>query len=144
MPEKQQVQTLLKHIQDGLKLLDLEELNNTLSVALEPKFSIVENSKVENLLCFVCAEFKITKSELINCKKRTLDLFQAKTISYCLLNTELKMPIRKISKKVFNSKSHTSVVNALNYYKNLNLNIPNDKKFLEKYNAIKLKLNNKR
>jgi chromosomal replication initiation ATPase DnaA len=138
MPEKEEIITLLKNIQNGIKKYSIKGLNEAIETAMD---SIDTNQKdkqkqVSIIINTVCNDFDITRTQLVHSRARG-NIQQAKMMAYCLLHYQLGLTIRHIAKKVFNREHHYCVTSAIRHYKNLNLNIKPDKEFNDRYEKIK-------
>lgn len=137
MSEKEEVLRLIKSLQKGLKQFTLKEFNEAINSVINPP---IENEKSKEkhialILDLICEEYSITRQELTYGRAKG-DVQKARSIAYCILHFNLKLPIRYIANKVFFLKWHNSVGVAIQYYNNLNCDIQPDKEFKEKLEKI--------
>lgn len=136
MQDKQQFkefEAFFKSALECLKHLSPAEIAEQLT-----KISTQNSDKkfhIEFILNSVSAEFEISRRSLIYSAQRG-NIQQAKQLAYCLLHFEVGLPVRYIGKRVF-SVAHPSVVRALKRYNNINLLVPADREFKEKYEKLK-------
>ncbi len=138
MSEKKELETFFKNVQQSLKKYTLGEINESLQLMANSNESDKKkdkNKEVSLVLDAVCKEYGIEKDILIYGKSKK-DLQQARNIAYCILHIDLGLPIRYIAKRIFFLNWHNSVGVAIKYHKNLNLNIPPDKKFKEMLETV--------
>ena len=136
MSNNTQIETLLKNIQQGLKKYSVNELNVALIKALSENHN--KSGEIEYLIKLVCEEFDISEYALKHMEMRG-KMQDCKHIAFCLLHFHVGLSIRYISRNVF-FNGHTSVANGIKRFKKCNLEIKQDKEFLEKYHLLKFKL----
>jgi len=136
-----ELEGLLKNIQDALKKYSIKELNDALLDLLnknEPKKELVDAT-----IKSVCKVFEISQRILINSRSRG-KIQDARMVAYAIMHNDLNLPMRFIAVNVFKRRSHGSVVQSLQTFKELNPEkISYHKELLEKHNKAKeLTLNN--
>ena len=144
MSEKEEVIRLIKSLQKGLKQFTLKEFNDALSEVVSPPIEDQKSKEkhIELLLDLICTEYNLTRQELLYGRAKG-DVQKARSVAYCILHFNLKLPIRYIANKVFSLKWHNSVGVAIQYYKNLNYEITPDKEFKDKLEKIQANAINK-
>lgn len=136
MANNKDFEILLKHIQNGLKEYSLSDLNDVLSSALNTnKYMATE---IEHVFLLVKQKFKINASQLKEKHVRG-KIVDAKRITYCLLYYDLKIPVRYISKYIFNNWEN-SVYIGIKKLENCDNRIKQDKEFMEAYKDLQAKL----
>ena len=138
MPEKEDIITLFRNIQQGIKKYNIKSVNDAIEKAID-SIDTTQKSKQEQInlvLKSVCNEYAITREQLIRSKSRG-EIQQAKIVTYCLLHYQLGLTIRHIAQKVFFRNHHTSVALGVKYFKNLNTNIKPDKEFNDRFERVK-------
>ena len=136
MSDNQDIGTLLKNIQQGLKKYSVNELNDAIVKALGEKHD--KSDEIKYVMTIVCNEFKVSEFALINMKKRG-SLQEAKQIAYCLLYYNVGLSIRDIAHNIFYNW-HTSVANGIRRYKKSDEQHKQDKQFLDRYISLRKKL----
>ena len=137
MSDNQEIGTLLKNIQEGLKKYSVNELNDAIVRALTNKHHNTE--EIEYVISIVCNMFNISEHSLINDNKRGI-LQEAKQITYCLLYFDVRLSIRYIANSIFLTDWHTSVQKGIKRFKQSDVQIKQDKEFIEKYEKLRSKL----
>jgi chromosomal replication initiation ATPase DnaA len=135
MPDKKDIEQLLKNIQEGLKKFTVKELNDAIISFLNKKDD--KSLEIDYVLQIVSEEFNTSVRIL---KKQNIRgiLQEAKQISYCILHFNLGLSTRYIADKVFGNW-HTSVHTGIKRYKNLNPAIKQDREFQAKYELLSTK-----
>lgn len=128
MNEHKDVEFLLKNIQEGIRLYGVKELNSAISKTLYEKTDKAE--EIEFILDTVCAEFNLSRYNLIKSKKHGY-VQKARKIIFCLLYFDVGLSLREIG-TIF-GKYVRSVAIAIENYKKINLKIKQDKEFSELY-----------
>jgi chromosomal replication initiation ATPase DnaA len=136
MSNNQDIGTLLKNIQQGLKKYSVNELNDAIVKALNDKHD--KSEEIDYVMTIVCNEFKVSQYALINMKKRGA-LQEAKQIAYCLLYYNVGLSIRDIANNIF-FNWHTSVANGIRRFKKSDVQHKQDKEFIERYIELRGKL----
>lgn len=136
MSDNTQIETLLTNIQQGLKKYSVAELNVALVKALNNKHDKADI--IEYVIKIVCKEFDITEYTLKHMTVRG-NMQDAKHISFCLLYFDVGLTIRFIADNVFFNWS-TSVANGIKRFKKCDIELKQDKEFLDRYNLLKTKL----
>lgn len=134
-----EVKRLLKNIAKGLERMDISDLNLAICKALT--LTDAEAMHVDTVLRVVAYEFGMSVNSIRKKGVRGL-ANDAKQIAMCYLHFESKMTVREIGVQ-FNGVSSTSVMNAVNRYRNADPNHIEDKKFLKMYRTVKDKMTNK-
>ena len=98
MPDKKDIEQLLKNIQEGLKKFTVKELNDAIISFLNKKDD--KSLEIDYVLQIVSEEFNTSVRIL---KKQNIRgiLQEAKQISYCILHFNLGLSTRYIADKVF-------------------------------------------
>lgn len=138
MDTSAQIESLFKHLQQGVKLYGVKDLNDAISKILYERNDL--SKEIDFILNSVAVEFGITKEILIHSNKRG-DYQQARQLAYCLLYLDLGLTLRQIAKDIFN-KYHRVVAIAIEYHKTLDETHPVDKKFIDSYKRQQEKLLN--
>ncbi len=133
MSDKEELENLLKNIQEGLKKYSVKELNDAIIHFLGKKHDKTE--EIEHILDIIATDYSISKRTLKTSKARG-EIQDAKQIAYCLLHINLGLPIRYIAKRIFMYKWHNSVATGIHRYKRLNLNVKPDRQFKDKYDQF--------
>lgn len=138
MDDKKEVESLLKNIQEGLKNYSVKELNEAIISFLNKKDDKTE--EIDTVFSIVCEEYKTTSRAL---KKNNIrgELIEAKQIIYCVLHFNLGLSTRYIADRVF-FNWHGSVFQGIKKFKNCDLNIKQDREFVQKYEKISSKFIN--
>ena len=134
--DKKEIKNLLKNIQEGLSKYSVSELNKALIVALNKKQDNSEH--IDFVFKIVTQDFGISIQTLKSKNPRGL-INDAKQITYCLLHFTLGLSIRHIAQRIF-FNWHTSVAVAIKRFKTANVNVKNDKQFLDRHSALQTKL----
>jgi chromosomal replication initiation ATPase DnaA len=137
MSDNQDIETLLKNIQQGLQMYSVNELNDAIIKALSDKHDKTE--VIQYVITIVCNYYDISEYALKNISKRGY-LQEAKQIVYCLLYYNVGLSIRYIAKSIFGTNWHTSVTNGINRYKESDIQLKQDREFIEKYSLLRNKL----
>jgi chromosomal replication initiation ATPase DnaA len=128
MTEHKDVEVLLKNIQEGIRLYGVKDLNDAISKALYEKTD--KGKEIEFVLNIVSNEFNITRHFLFNSKKHGHSQ-KAKQLTYCLLYFDIGLSLREIA-KIF-GKYVRSIAIAIEKYRELSPNFPEDIEFLKLY-----------
>lgn len=136
MSEKADLESLLKNIQEGLKVYSVKELNAAIIECLNKKHD--KREEVEFVLNTIALDYSISRKILIHSTARGR-IQEARQLAYCILHFNLGLPMRYIATRIF-SKWHNSVAIAIKQYKNLNVSIKHEREFKEKYEAIQKRL----
>jgi len=140
MAENDQLQSLLKNLQEAFKSYTVQEINAAILDFLNKKGD--KNEEISFVLNNIAGEYGITKRTLLNsgCRGK---ISQAKNIAYCVLHYNLGLPIRHISVRVFSRSegNHLSVFKATKYFRSLNTDVKVDREFKDIYERIVKKLN---
>jgi chromosomal replication initiation ATPase DnaA len=134
--DNQDIETLLKNIQQGLKKYSVNELNDAIVKALTDNHD--KSEEIKYVMTIVCNEFKVSEYALKNMKKRG-SLQEAKQIAYCLLYFNVGLSIREIANNIF-FNWHTSVANGIKRFKKSDVQHKQDKAFIDKYIVLRNKL----
>lgn len=137
MSEKREVEELIKNIHQGLKKVGLKELNSGILRILSNKGN--KDEEIDYVLHLVCKEYSLPLSSLKS-KYPKGQVQDAKQVAYCLFHFDLNLTIRYIAEKIFLNWP-TSVYTGIKRFKQGDPNHKADKNFLEKYNKLKIKLN---
>jgi chromosomal replication initiation ATPase DnaA len=132
MADKKEVELLLKSIQEGLKKYSVKELNDAIISFLISKED--KQEEIDYIFKLVCKEYNTNIRSLKNNGVRG-ELQEAKQVIYCILHFKLGLSIRYISNKIF-SNWHASVYTGIKKLKNCDVNIKQDREFLQKYEKI--------
>jgi chromosomal replication initiation ATPase DnaA len=135
MNQHKDVEVLLKNIQEGIKLYGVKELNEAIIKTLYDKTDKFD--EIEFVLNTVSAEFNITRQSLLKSKKHGT-VQRARQISFCLLYFDLGLSLREIG-NIFD-KYVRSVAIAIENYRKLNMQLKQDKEFLEQYKKAQEKI----
>jgi chromosomal replication initiation ATPase DnaA len=135
MPDKKDIEQLLKNIQEGLKKYTVKELNDAIISFLNKKDD--KSVEIDYVLKIVSEEFN-TNVRIIKKQNIRGILQEAKQICYCILHFNLGLSTRYIADRVFGNW-HTSVHTGIRRYKNLNQAIKQDREFQEKYDLLSTK-----
>ena len=131
MPENKDIEQLLKNIQEGLKKYTVKELNDAIITFLNKKDD--KSQEIDFVLSLVCEEFN-TNLRTLTSNVRGI-LHEGKQIAYCVLHFNLGLSTRFIADKIFNNW-HTSVHTGIKRFKNCNVQIKQDREFVERYELI--------
>lgn len=131
MPEKKDIEQLLKNIQEGLKKYTVKELNDAIISFLNKKDD--KSKEIDYVLSLVCEEFNTNLRTLTGNVRGILQ--EGKQIAYCVLHFNLGLSTRYIADKIFNNW-HTSVHIGIKRFKNCNMQIKQDREFMERYELI--------
>jgi hypothetical protein len=77
---------------------------------------------------------------ILRSQERGGDVQEARSVASCLLYFHAKMPIRVISKNVFDRDNHTFVSKALKRHRCIDIRIKFDREYKNKYDKIEKKL----
>jgi len=135
MPEKKEIELLLKNIQEGLKKYSVKELNDAIITFLNKKED--KSQEIDYVFQIVCEEYQTNIRTLKKNNIRGI-LQEAKQIVYCILHFNLGLSTRYIAEKIF-SNWHTSVHTGIRRYKGSNINLKQDREFLQKYELLSTK-----
>ena len=135
MTDNKDLESLLKNIQKGLRVYSVKELNDALTSVLNKKDD--KYQEVEYTFKIVSEHFKVQRAQIIKSKKH--DVQPAKKIVHCLLHFDLNLTYRKIANEIFFTDVG-SVQISINYFRNLNLNLKQDKYFYDWYSLLQGKL----
>jgi len=138
MSSNEQIETLLKNVQQGLSKYSVTELNDAIITALHNKSD--KKKEIKYVFRIVCNEYGISENTLKNLTKRGF-LQDAKQITYCLLYYNVGLSQRYIAKCIF-FNWQTSISNGIKRHEKANLQVKTDREFLEKYEMLKKKLRN--
>lgn len=132
---KQELESLLKNISIGLKSHNIKELNAALVEVLNKKGT----SHVEKfwIMDAVCQNYGITRHVLIHSKEYG-EVTKARRLTYCLLHDLLGLSQRHIAITIF-KKTPKTVHTAIDYLRNLNDNIEEDRIFKDNFDSINIK-----
>jgi hypothetical protein len=135
MPEKKEIELLLKNIQEGLKKYSVKELNEAIISFLNKKED--KSKEIDYVFQIVCEEYNTNTRTL---KKNNIRgvLQEGKQIIYCILHFNLGLSTRYIAEKVF-SNWHTSVHTGIRRFKSSDINLKQDREFLQKYHLLSTK-----
>ncbi len=140
-PQNQELQSFFENTQQALKKVPLKELNSALVNLIKEKgetIGEIEKERVEKVLDLVAEEYSISKRTLQKSTARG-NVQVARKMAYCLLHFDVGLNTRYIAKKIFD-KWQNSVSVAIQFYKRLDVKIPADKKFLNTYERLQLKI----
>lgn len=141
MSDKQEeLSSLLKNIQKGLKSYGIKDLNDALASLLAKKNP--KNKEIEVVLRCVCQEYSIGMKDLLKSSSRGA-IQEARKMSVCLLHLNTGLTVRFISQRVFEKDWHTFVANAIKRHKSLNETIKPDREYKERYDRIEQAIKNK-
>ena len=133
--QSNEFEELVKNISEGLKYSSVEELNRAIVKHLnqsgdkrDEKFWIIDQ---------VCIEHGVSRMVLMRSAERGA-VTRGRALAYCLLHDLLDLSQAHIAKAVFN-KSPRIVHNAISYFRSINLDIEEDRKFKERYDKINSK-----
>lgn len=132
MPEKKDIELLLKNIQEGLKKYTVKELNDAIITFLSKKGDKFE--EINYVLQLVIDEFNITMHTLKKSNARG-SITEAKQIAYCMLHFNIGLSTRYIATRIFNNW-HTSVHTGILKLKKSDINHKQDKEFIDKYQLL--------
>jgi len=133
----------LKILSDALSKHSIDNLTD----ALERTIGSVKYSKddIETIFELVSTHYNISVKALKQTKQKGV-VVDAKHHCYCLMNLELKLPVRFIAKQVFSNNfvkvSHMSVYKGIKRFRELNPKLREDKIFLDNYVALREKFYN--
>lgn len=134
---KQEVETLLKNMQEAVKNLGVDGLNDALVVLINQNSDNSED--VAKIFKVVSQEFKIEIKYLM-LKHARGHLNDAKQICYCLLHNILHLSVRQIA-RIFNiENSFASVFNGIDRLRKADPNFKQDKDFVQHYENAKINL----
>jgi chromosomal replication initiation ATPase DnaA len=128
MDENKQVESLLKNIQEGIRLYGIKELNEAITKTLYKKTD--KGSEIEFILNMICVDYNITKHNLIQSKKHG-HVQKARQMCFCLLYFDIGLSLREIG-NIF-GKYVRSISCVIENYRKLNPAFKIDKEFLELY-----------
>jgi len=128
MNENKQVESLLKNIQEGIRLYGVKELNEAITKTLYKKTD--KGSEIEYILNMVCNDYNITKRNLIQSKKHG-HIQKARQMCFCLLYFDIGLSLREIG-NVF-GKYVRSISVVIENYRKMNPEFKLDREFLELY-----------
>jgi len=132
MAENKEIELLLKNIQEGLKKYTIKELNEAIISFLNKKQDKTE--EIDYIFQIVCEDYKTNVRTLKKNNIRGI-LQEAKQIIYCILHFNLGLSTRHIADNIFNNW-HTSVHAGIRRYKNCDINLKQDREFMNKYNDL--------
>lgn len=134
--QNNEIEKLLKNIQEGLKRYSVKELNQAIISFLNKKEDKLD--EIEFILRIVSSEYNISIHTLKKENARGL-IQEAKQIAYCLLHFNLGLSTRYIAKRVF-FNWHTSVYSGIKRFKEIDINLKQDREFMEKYQLLNQKM----
>jgi hypothetical protein len=132
MNDTKDVELLLKNIQEGLKNYSVKELNEAIISFLNKKDD--KSEEIEYVFSIVCEEYNTNKRAIKKNGVRGI-VHEAKQIIYCILHFNLGLSTRYIADRVF-FNWHGSVYGGIRRLKGCDVNIKQDRLFLEKYNLL--------
>jgi chromosomal replication initiation ATPase DnaA len=135
MSNNKELEELFKHIQIGLSKYTVKELNEAIISFISKKND--KSVEVDYVFKIVCEDFNITEDKI---KQKNIrgTYYDAKQIIYCILHFNLGISIRNIAKYIF-SNNHMSVYSGIKRFNTVDINLKQDKLFLEKYNKLSQK-----
>lgn len=136
MSNNQDIELLLKNIQQGLMKYNVNDLSDAIAKALNERSD--KTDEVAYVITIVCNEYNVSEFTLKNMRRRG-SLQEAKQIAYCLLYFNVGLTIKDISETIF-LNWQTSVANGIKRFKKLDIQHKQDQEFLDKYNRLKNKL----
>lgn len=133
---KNELESLLQNIQEGLKKYTIQELNEAIITFLHKKSD--KSIETNYVLTIVSEEYNLSKQSLKSKRARGI-LQEAKQVAYCLLHFNLGFSLRYISQRVF-FNNHNSVAIGVRKLKNADPNHKVDKAFIDRYKKLETKL----
>lgn len=133
------ISALFNSIQKGIEIYGAQQYVESLEKMV---VNNDKNSFIENTISAVCSVCSVSKNELLKNNPKG-HLQDARDICVCVLHLKYGLSIRKISKDVFNRNSFTFVTNAIKRYRSVNPKFELDVLFLNKYNKVTYKLDEK-
>jgi chromosomal replication initiation ATPase DnaA len=129
---KNDVEELLKNIQEGLKKYTIKELNEAIVTFMNKK-----DDKSEEIIYILNLVSKEFKTNIRTLKKKNVRgiISEAKQVSYLLLHFNLGLSTRYISDRIFGNW-HSVVHKAVSRFNNANLNLKPDRDFIETYEKL--------
>lgn len=137
MDDKRELERLLKNIQIGLEKYSIRELNEALVGVLGKNHE--KRPEIDFVITSVAEHYNITVRMLKKAQTRGIEQ-EAKQVCYCLLNMDLRLPVRYISSRIFFNWPN-SVRTGIKRLKSVNLAIKQDDSFFNSYITIQKKLN---
>jgi|LakMenE01Jun11ns_1017448.scaffolds.fasta_scaffold9745610_3 chromosomal replication initiation ATPase DnaA len=134
------VSSLLKNIQKGIKVYGLKQLNDSLEALINSGDG--RDKIIDKILLIVCDDFKISKNILLFSNERG-EIQEARRIATCLLFFNANIPVRTISKKIFERDWTLFVSKAIKRHRNINESIKPDREYKERYEKLEKILNKK-
>ena len=143
LTERKEIEELFKNLLQGLKMYSVAEMNEGISKLIN-RYNNQETNKqiVDAVLETICDDFDISRSLLLKGRGKG-KVQDARRYAYCILHFDLGFPIRFIARNIFFHKWHTSVSVVIQYCKSLNKDVKVDREFYEKWDALKLKIDNR-
>lgn len=135
---KNELESLLQNIQEGLKKYTIQELNEAIITFLNKKSD--KSIETNYVLTIVAEDYNLSKNSLRSKRARGIQQ-EAKQIAYCLLHFNLGFSLRYISQRVF-FNNHNSVAIGVRRLKHADPNHKVDKVFIDKYKKLESKLLN--
>lgn len=130
----------LEQLFDNIKIVlskgKVKELNEAIISFISMKEDI--NQEIDYVIKIVCNDYQ-TNIEKLKQKNVRGVFYDAKHIIYCILHLNLGLSIRHIAKYIF-FNDPMSVYSGIKRYKKADMNLKQDKMFVERYNRLSEKL----
>lgn len=130
--QSKQLEKIVKNIAEGLQHVSQKELSKAIFTRLsqsgdkhDAKFWIIDQ---------VCIEHGLSRMVLMRSAERGV-IVKARALAFCLLYDLLNLQQAHIARGIFN-KSPRIVHKAISYFRSINLDIEEDRKFKECYDKI--------
>jgi chromosomal replication initiation ATPase DnaA len=140
MSETKKIEQLFENIQKGVKILGVDAMNKSISNILYADYK--QDDIIEYIFQCICDEYRISRNTLIRGTGRG-EQAEARRIAWCLLYNILNLKLSFISKRIFFYSDHMAVYRAIGRLKRIDTKIKTEREFLEKYEKIKCKIENK-
>ena len=140
MLQDKRIEQLFETIHKGVKILGVDAMNKSISDIIYGEYK--QDDVIEYIFQCICDEYQISRNTLIRGTGRG-EQAQARRIAWCLLYNVLNIKLSFISKRIFFYSDHMAVYRAVIMLKKIDVKIKHEREFLERYEKIKIKVENK-
>lgn len=131
------LEKLLRNIQEGLKRYTLEELNEAMVTVLNNKHD--KHEETNFVLDKVCEMYSISRRTLVYSVARG-QIKVARRLASCLLYYNVGLSHRFIAARVFFCKYHNGISSGIRAFENLNDKVKADREFKGRYEQVQHQL----
>lgn len=140
MTDNKKIEQLFETIHKGVKILGVDAMNKSISDIIYGDYK--QDDVIEYIFQCICDEYCIARNTLIRGTGRG-EQAEARRIAWCLLYNVLNIKLSFISKRIFFYSDHMAMYRAITRLKKIDTKIKHEREFLEKYEKIKIKVENK-